>query len=113
MANTPDLSDLMSKVQDMQGMLEGVQDKLKKFTVTGQAGGGLVKVVARGDFTIMESILSPDLKGESRDVVQDLITAAVNDALQKIQKYHEGEMGKLGSALGVPGGGFGGGQTGE
>lgn len=98
----PNLTELMEKAKAMQDALKNVQDKLKQYEVTGESGGGLVKVLMKGDYRVVKTTLSSDLKGEQRDVIEDLITSAVNDAIQKIQRYHEGEMGKLGSSLGLP-----------
>ena len=97
------LSKLMQQAQKMQEMLKETQEELKKFEVEGQAGGGLIKVVMKGDFRAIKTTLSPQLKGEERDVIEDLITAAYNDAIRKIQKYHEEKMGSMGSNLGLPG----------
>lgn len=97
------LNELMKQAQKMQEMLKETQEKLKQFEAEGQAGGGLVKVKMKGDFKVIKTTLSPQLKGEDREVIEDLICAAVNDAIRKIQKFHEEEMGAMGSNLGLPG----------
>jgi nucleoid-associated protein EbfC len=106
MTKTPDLNELMEKAKSMQNVLQDVQEKLKRYEVTGESGAGLIKVTMTGDFRAKKTILSPDLKGEQREVIEDLICAAINDAIRKIQEYHENEMGKLGNSLGLPQGGF-------
>ncbi len=103
MSGKQDFSQLMKQAQQMQEMLKKTQEELKKFEATGQSGGGAVTVVMKGDFRAISTTLSPQLKGEDRDVIEDLITAAYNDVIRKIQKYHEEKMGSMGSSLGLPG----------
>lgn len=98
----PNLTQIMKQAQKMQEMLKQAQEDLKKITVVGQAGGDLVKLTMRGDLEAQKIELSTELKGEAREVVEDLITAAINDAIRKVQKEQQSKMGNMTSNLGLP-----------
>lgn len=90
-----DLGNLMGKVQEMQTKMKEAQEKLPHITVEGEAGAGLIKVIVNGKKQVIkvdidESILSQDKK----NIVQDLIVAATNQALDKIEPLIQEEMKK-------------------
>jgi DNA-binding YbaB/EbfC family protein len=100
-----DMAKMMKAAQDMQARLAEVQEALARTPVQGEAGGGLVRaiVTAKGDLTgltIDPSIFS----AEDREVVEDLIIAAVRDAQAKAREKTAEEMGRMTESLGLPAG---------
>jgi DNA-binding YbaB/EbfC family protein len=95
-----DWNDMLSKAQEMQGRLQQVQQELARRTVTASAGGGMVTAVATGELRILEIRIEPEIAGgDDREMLQDLVTAAVNAALAKAQQMVQQEMQK---ASGLP-----------
>ena len=100
-----ELNHLMKKAQEMQNKMAEMQDGLQNFTVTGQSGAGLVKATAtaKGELTALE--IDPSIfSGDDKEVVEDLILAAVKDAQIKATEKAQEEMGKLTEGLGLPAG---------
>ena len=98
-----DIGKLMKQAQEMQGKVEEAQERLNTIEVEGQSGGGLVtaRATAKGELTGLT--ISDDLfKPEEREVVEDLILAAIKDAQQKAAHKSATEMGKLTEGLGLP-----------
>ena len=98
-----DMAKMMKAAQEMQTKMGEMQDNLAAITVTGESGAGLVKATAtaKGELTALDidpSIFSADEK----EVVEDLILAAIKDAQAKAQERSAQEMGKLTEGLGLP-----------
>lgn len=91
MDNKPnfDFNELMSKAKEMQGKMQEMQGKIASMTVVGQAGGGLVKVTKRGNQYAVKTEISadlvPGLSIQDREMIEDLVTAAINDAVDRIE----------------------------
>jgi hypothetical protein len=112
----PDLNDLLSKAQQMQGRLAELQRDLASRRFEGSAGGGMVTAVASGELRILEIRVEPGIvEGGDREMIQDLCAAAVNAALTNAQQGAQEEMQRLTGSLGIPGlgglGGFGSGGS--
>lgn len=86
------LNDLM---KNAQGMMDKAQEKLSKITAKGEAGAGLVKVLVNAKHEVLELHLADELLQESKDVIEDLIRAAMNDANHKIAKATQDNMMSL------------------
>ena len=98
-----DMAKMMKAAQDMQAKMAEMQDSLTRITVTGESGAGLVRATAtaKGELTGLEidpSIFNPDEK----EVVEDLILAAIKDAQAKAAERSQAEMAKLTEGLGLP-----------
>jgi DNA-binding YbaB/EbfC family protein len=98
------MGNLMSQMQKLQEDMERVQGELAETNVESSSGGGMVTVVATGDqkivsITIQKEAVDPD----DVDMLQDLVLAAVNDALDKSRALQEERMGGLTGGLGLPG----------
>ena len=98
-----DMAKVMKQAQEMQGKVAEVQERLNTILVSGESGAGLVKVTmtARGDITNLDidsSIFSPTEK----EVVEDLIIAALKDAKEKSVDRTQKEMARITSELGLP-----------
>ena len=93
-----DLNKLMKQAQEMQSQMAKAQDELKNETVEASAGGGMVTVKATGALEIVEIKIAPEaIDPDDPDLLADMVTAAVNEALRSAQSLVES---KLGSAMG-------------
>ena len=98
-----DMAKMMKAAQEMQGKMAQIQEDLATMTVTGESGAGLVKATAtaKGELTALD--IDPSIfNGDDKEVVEDLILAAIKDAQQKAQDKAQEEMGKLTEGLGLP-----------
>ncbi|MCI5109709.1 MAG: YbaB/EbfC family nucleoid-associated protein [Marivita sp.] len=98
-----DMAKMMKAAQEMQGKMAQMQEDLATMTVTGESGAGLVKATAtaKGELTGLD--IDPSIfNGDDKEVVEDLILAAIKDAQQKAQDKAQEEMGKLTEGLGLP-----------
>ena len=91
-----------SQIQQPMAMLQKVQDELETLTVEGSAGGGAVKVVMSGKQTVESVSIEPEAL-EDVDMLQDLVTAAVNDALNKSQEIASEKLSAITGGLNIPG----------
>jgi hypothetical protein len=94
-----DLNGLMEQAQQVQKQMKEAQDRAANKKVTGEAGGGLVKVVANGRQEILSVEIDHAVIGEDREMLQDLFVAATNDALRKSKAMMGEELGPLADAL--------------
>ncbi|MCF3974864.1 YbaB/EbfC family nucleoid-associated protein [Paracoccus salsus] len=100
-----DMTKMMKAAKDMQDRMQKMQEDLGKVTVTGESGAGLVKAscTAKGELTALDidpSIFQPSEK----EVVEDLILAAIKDAQRRAQDRMQSEMGRITQELGLPAG---------
>jgi nucleoid-associated protein EbfC len=88
--------DLKDFMKNAKGMMEKAQKELNKITVKGESGAGMVKVTVNAQHEVIELKLEEELLKESKDVVEDLIRAALNDANHKISKATQDSAMSLG-----------------
>jgi len=98
-----DMAKMMKTAQEMQTKMTSLQEELNSITVVGESGAGLVRATAtaKGELTALEidpSIFNPDEK----EVVEDLILAAIKDAQMKASDRSQQEMGRLTEGMGLP-----------
>lgn len=91
------LGSLMKNAKKIQEMMHKAQEELAKVRVTGEAGAGLVTVVLTAQHEIVQLTLSDELLKESKEIIEDLIKAAFNDASQKVSKITQEKMMSAGS----------------
>ena len=97
------LGEMMKQVQAMQSRMAEVQAKLEQATVTGQSGGGLVKLTLNGKGAMTALMIDPSLlKPEEREIVEDLIVAAHNDAKARVEAMMADEMKSVTGGLALP-----------
>jgi DNA-binding YbaB/EbfC family protein len=110
MAKQPNLNQLLQQAQQMQAEMMKAQESLKDETVEASAGGGMVKVVMSGDMELRELTISPDaIDPEDPELLQDMVTAAVNEGLRAAQELASSKLGGItGGMGGMPGLGGGG-----
>lgn len=98
------MNSMMKQAQNLQKKMLKTQAELAKKTVEASAGGGMVKVIANGGQKIESIVLEKEVVDpEDIEMLQDLVLAAVNDALNKSQEMVSSEMGKLTGGLNIPG----------
>lgn len=103
--NRPDLGALLSQARELQGRLAAVRRELAARTVEGSAGGGLVTAVATGELRLQSVRIDPELLARAdRDMLQDLVTAAVNAALDEARRLAQAELQKVTGLPAGPGG---------
>ena len=105
MFNKGQLAGLMKQAQAMQENLKKAQDELAFIEVTGEAGSGLVKILMTCKHEVKRVSIDPSLMTDDKDMLEDLIAAAFNDAARKAEEASEAKLGKLtGGMPGLPGG---------
>lgn len=98
------LGNLMKQAQAMQDNLRKAQEELASIEVTGSAGGGLVNVTMTCRFDVRRVTIDPELLKDDKEVLEDLVAAAMNDAVRKVEKTTQEKMSGLTAGLGLPGG---------
>ena len=97
-----DFTDLISQAKKMQEKMKETQDALKKIEVEGVSGGNIVKVIMNGDGELKKISLNDTLLKESKEIVEDLIVAAHNDAKSKLKKKTSEEISKVTGGVSLP-----------
>ena len=98
------LGNLMKQAQQMQENLQKAQEELANMEVTGESGGGMVKITMTGRHDVRRVEIDPALMGDDKEMLEDLIAAAVNDTVRKIEKESQERMSGLTAGLNLPGG---------
>ncbi|TVP88843.1 MAG: YbaB/EbfC family nucleoid-associated protein [Thioalkalivibrio sp.] len=98
------LGGLMKQAQKMQEDMQKVQSELANMEVDGQAGGGLVRVVMTGKHEVRRVNIDPSLFEDDRDMIEDLVAAAINDAVHKAEAAAQERMAGLTEGMGLPAG---------
>ncbi len=99
------MSGLMKQAKQMQEQIQKAQEQLAEEEVTGQAGGGMVHVTVTCKYAVHQVNIDPSILKESDvEMAEDLITAAMNDALQKVEQRTQELMGELTSGMNLPAG---------
>ena len=98
------MQGMMKKVQKMQQDMLKMQEELKNRTVEATAGGGAVTVVVTGRKTVEKVTIAPSaVDPEDVEMLEDLVTTAVNEAMRKVDEMTEKEMGKITGGMKMPG----------
>ena len=97
------MSNLMKQAKAMQDKMQELQKKVENSEVTGESGGGLVKITINGKHIAKKVEIDPSLLKESEvDILEDLIVAAMNDATNKVSENMNSELGSLSGGLNLP-----------
>ena len=99
-----DLGSIMKQAQKIQAQIAKMQEDLSSRTVEASAGGGMITVVANGKQEVVSIRIEPEvIDASDREMLQDLVVAAVNEALRKSQEMVSEEMKKITGGLNIPG----------
>ena len=94
MPQPPNLQKMLAEAQAMLAQQQEAQEKLKEQTVDASAGGGMVKVVFSGDMRLQELTIDPDaVDPEDVEMLQDMVVAAINEALRKAEELQQSQLG--------------------
>jgi DNA-binding YbaB/EbfC family protein len=96
------LGNLMKQAQQMQENMRKAQEELARVEVEGQAGGGLVKVVMTCRHDVKRVTVDPSLLGEDQDMLEDLIAAAFNDGVRKVEATTQEKMAGFTAGMQMP-----------
>jgi nucleoid-associated protein EbfC len=96
------IGNMMKQAQAMQENMQKAQAEIATIEVEGVAGGGMVKVTMNGKHEVKRVQLEPAVVGEDRDMLEDLIAAAINDAVHKVESRVQEKMGSLMAGVQLP-----------
>ena len=99
------LGNIMKQAQAMQENMQKAQQELESIEVTGESGGGMVKLIMTCRHDVKRVSIDPELLGdvEDKEVLEDLVAAAMNDAVRKVEKTTQEKMSGLAGGLNIPG----------
>ena len=96
------LGDLMKQAQQMQEKMKDLQDEIAKLEVTGKSGGGLVTITMTGKHDVRKVTIDDSLMSEDKEILEDLIAAAVNDAVRRVEETQKEKMASVTAGIPLP-----------
>jgi len=94
--------NIMKQAQEMQENLKKAQEEIAKMEVTGESGAGLVKVTMTGKHDVRKVDIDDSLVGEDKEMLEDLVAAAINDANRRVERETQEKMSEFTSGLNLP-----------
>ncbi len=96
------LGNLMRQAQEMQKRVQEVQDEIARSEVTGESGGGMVKVTVNGRHEARRVEIDPELLADDKDLLEDLLAAAITDAAHKAERVSKDKMAEVTGGMTLP-----------
>jgi DNA-binding YbaB/EbfC family protein len=96
------INDLMKQAQAMQERMQSMQEEIARQEVTGESGAGLVKIIMNGRHDVRHVNIDTSLFSEDKEILEDLVAAAINDAVRKVEQQQQEQMQKLTGGIGIP-----------
>lgn len=96
------LGNLMKQAQEMQEKMQKIQEEIANMEVEGQAGAGLVKVTMTGKHDVKRVHIDDSLLSEDKEILEDLVAAAINDAVRRVEQSSKARMAELTGGLSLP-----------
>jgi len=96
------MGDIMKQAQKMQEQLKKQQEEMANAEVTGESGAGMVKVTMNGRHDVRKVDIDSSLMSEDKEILEDLLAAAVNDAVRRIEEKNKDAMSGLAAGMGMP-----------
>jgi nucleoid-associated protein EbfC len=96
------IGNMLKQAQQLQANMQRAQAEIATLEVTGEAGGGMAKVVMTGKHEVKRVTLDPALIGDDKEMLEDLIAAAINDAVQKVERTTQEKMSSLMGGMNLP-----------
>jgi nucleoid-associated protein EbfC len=96
------LGQIMRQAQQAQEAMKRVQEEIARTEITGEAGGGMVKITLNGKHEARRVEIAAEALQESKDFLEDLVAAAINDATQKLERNAQEKMAKVAGGLNLP-----------
>ena len=97
------LGNIMKQAQEMQEKLKAAQEELASIEIEGVSGGDMVKVIMTCKYDVKRISIDPVLLQDEKEILEDMVAAAVNDAVRKVEKTSQEKMSGLTSGLNIPG----------
>ncbi|MCK0536642.1 YbaB/EbfC family nucleoid-associated protein [Alcanivorax quisquiliarum] len=97
-----DINSLMKQAQAMQEKMKQAQDEIANAEVVGEAGAGMVKVTMNGRHDVRRVEIDPALMGEDKEMLEDLLAAAVNDAVRRVERHQQDKMAGVTAGMPMP-----------
>ena len=96
------IGNLMKQAQQMQANMQKMQEELGNLEVTGESGGGMVSVVMTGKHQVKSVAIDNSMWGDDKDMVEDLVVAAMNDAVKKVEAAIQEQYSGMAGGLNLP-----------
>jgi len=96
------MGNLMQQAQEMQEKMQRIQEEIAKSEVTGEAGAGMISVTMNGRHDVSKVVIDPSLMDEDKEMLEDLLAAAVNDAVRKVETSSRAKMEEATEGLNLP-----------
>lgn len=96
------MGNLMKQAQKMQEEMQKAQERIAELEVTGESGAGLVKITMDGRHDVKSVSLDDSLMEEDKEILEDLVAAAINDAVRKVEQTSQEKMAEVTSGMGIP-----------
>ena len=97
------IGNMMKQAQQLQANMQRAQAEIASLEVTGESGGGMAKVTMTGKHEVRRVVLDPSLiSGDDKEMLEDLIAAAINDAVQKVERVSQEKMSSLMGGMNLP-----------
>ncbi len=96
------LGNIMKQAQKMQAEMEKAQEELANLEITGQSGGGLVSVTMTGRHDVRRVSIDDSLLSDDKEMLEDLISAAINDAVRRVEEASKSRMADMTSGIPLP-----------
>ena len=96
------MGNLMKQAQEMQEKMQKIQEEIAETEVTGEAGAGMIKVTMNGRHDVSRVNVDPSVMEEDKELLEDLLAAAVNDAVRKVETSSKAKMEEVTSGLNLP-----------
>jgi len=100
----PDLGSLMKQAQKIQADMQKAQEELGQLEVSGEAGGGMISIVMSGRHEVRQVKIADESLLSDREMLEDLIAAAANDAIRKVEEATRDKLSGFAGGMGLPGG---------
>lgn len=98
------IGNLMKQAQQMQEKMQRMQEEVAKIEITGESGAGLVKVTMTGKHEVRRLMIDDSLMGDDKEMLEDLIAAAVNDAVRRVEQKQQEMMSSVTAGMNLPAG---------
>jgi DNA-binding YbaB/EbfC family protein len=96
------IGNMMKQAQQMQANLQKAQAEIATLEVVGESGGGMARVAMNGKHEVSRVIIDPSLVGDDKEMLEDLIAAAINDAVRKVERVTQEKMSGVMGGMNLP-----------
>lgn len=96
------MGNIMKQAQAMQDKMQKMQEDIAKMEVVGESGAGLVKVTMLGSHSVKRVEVDDSLMEDDKEMLEDLIAAAINDAVRRVEEMNKEQMAKIAGGMGLP-----------